>query len=313
MGEDEEEDLGYEAEEEEEEAPDPLADLDEDTRTNVDALIEARAKALADEQTNTLRGSLGKWGQAKKELDALGIVVDDSGHVGAHDPAKFAEAAKRFAGTPEQEQQKQEEDLTINVWDEPGEIDRKVSLRVARATEAAMKPVLDQMQALTGFLGQQSLPTVAAQAKPFLEIIGLGHVADSPEFSQGMAHALKDVPLAGRQDPATIRAAAGMVLGSLPDNVLQPQNGGQRTERRQAQDLVTLGHRASLASASASRGRAAVDDSHLTDDEKGALAFLRESGVEGDPRGFLAAASAPDDRTGRSAYNEYLSRAKKGR
>ncbi len=297
-------------EEEEEEAPDPLADLDEDTRTNVDALIEARAKALADEQTNTLRGSLGKWGQAKKELDALGIVVDDSGHVGAADPAKLSAYAQQFRETPTEKAP--EEDLTINPWDTPEDMDRKVSLRVAKATETAMKPILDQMQALSGFLGQQSLPTATAAAKPWLDTIGLGHVADSPDFQQGMALALKDVPLAQRQDPATIRAAAGMVLGALSDETLRPPSNGARTERPVVQDVVTLGHRANLASASASRGRAAAED-RIPEELQGPLAFLREAGVEGDLRGFAAASAAPDDRTGRSAYNDYLARGKKGR
>jgi hypothetical protein len=120
------------------------------------------------------------------------------------------------------------------------------------------------------------------------------------------------VPLAGRQDPQTIRAAAGMVLGALSDEVLRPtQNGNGQRPVTQDRDLLTQGHRANLASASSSRGRAAAEDSQMTDEQRGAMAFLRECGIEGDPRAFVAASSAPDDRTGRSAYNNFLSRSKK--
>src|SRR5687768_13994176 len=76
-------------------SPDLLAEMDDESRERFSAYLAEREKAAAEaasaEAEKKFRSGMGRWGQASKNLQALGIIVDEHGNVAAQDPAKLAE------------------------------------------------------------------------------------------------------------------------------------------------------------------------------------------------------------------------------
>lgn len=294
---------------------DPLAAFDEDQRQAIATLLtqreqeaEARAQAEADKR---YRSSMGKWGQAAKNLSNIGLIVDDHGNVAPQDPQKLAEVAARYgtkAAPPEPKAD--EEALPADfAYLEPAEQQRVLSRITEKAAKAAVSGMEQRLDALMGLVSRQQMPSAAVAAKPFLANLGLSEdLSEAPEFREAFEQALNGIPLEMRGDPQSAKLAASMALAMLPDEVMTTKRQqSTRPDPAAQRQAVAQANRAGLAQSGASRGSApgASRDPQYSDEER-AMAQL----LGWDPKEVRIYSDRPTyDSSGRSAAYDHLDKA----
>lgn len=300
MNEDELDDQEVTLEDETEETPDPLADLDEDTRALVEAAIEAKTKEIEaakeaefqqhkaqhSRRINTARGESG--------LPKFGMDLDENGNPVVRDPAAFARAALPFL-TQEQAPPKDEPD-EVPEWlrDDMPTLDKRTQRLVDQAT-GGLKAQIEELKQLVaqsvGYATQPTLANVPTLAREALESDGFGQLADHADFDAALVEAVKNAKLTPDQmrDPDAIAPLASMVGMHL-----QRQNPQGRTQRKQAPNGDAFRanlSRNSLGATAASRGNSR-DGGYTQEEIEGAASL----GVS--PAAYRAAGEDP---TGRKA------------
>jgi F0F1-type ATP synthase membrane subunit b/b' len=244
-------DEGYGPEPEEDDpAPDPLADYDDDTRALIEQEREkarAEAKAEAESEIGDFKAKYGRrYNATIKDLRDQGYDVADDGKVLVRDANQAAAAFKNNVVPLAlgQAPTAQEEEITLDPYDTAEELTRKANAladrKVSKAVEEATKPLMEALNEIRGYMGQQAEAPAEEAARAQLEKIGLGAVADDPEFAKEYRAALKQgASQYGPQvlhDPGFIRMTAGMVAMNMPDDVLQkarqPVQGGPSPQQR---------------------------------------------------------------------------------
>jgi hypothetical protein len=217
-----EEEPGFEPGEEELEDPaqleeaaedDPLAALEPEVRARVEAKIGATYEAKLQEDKKALSRTYNK---AQQDAAAKGFKLVN-GEISITDPEK---ARQWLGGTPAPKAENPADadagDEEIQDWDSAAEIARKLEKRHAKATaaavEAATKPLKEALEQVTGHVSRTQLGAVSESARPVLDELGIGYLADTEGFKSAFAQAIQSVPMAQRNDPQTIETAALMCV-----------------------------------------------------------------------------------------------------
>lgn len=301
MNEDELEDQDLTLEDETEEQPDPLAELDEDTRALFEAQLAARtaeiqaAKEAEFQQHKAAHSRRINTARSEDGLLKYGLDLDESGKPVVRDPALFARAALPFLGQGQGEAKEEPEEVPEWLRDDIPTLDKRYQTLAEKAMEARYEARIAAMEArlaaAEGNVAQPALNALPALAREALEADGLGQLADHADFDAAILDAVKNAKLTQQQlsDPDAIAPLASMV-GVL----LQRQNPQGRTPRRQAPNGDVLRanlSRNSLGATGASRG-GGRDGGYTQEEIEGAASL----GVT--PAAYRAAGEDP---TGRAA------------
>lgn len=249
-----------------EEADDPLADLDEETRTRLEAHYAAREEAVAararDEEQKRFHRATGRWGHASQVFDSeFGVTVDESGRPAVVDPQKFRAAADRFAAASTAPAATPEEDEPLDIYN-PEKLQQQVQARTQREVKAAVQPLMEAIERLGGQLLEQATPTYAEGARPFLAQVGQEELLETPEFRTAFRQALAGFPADQQRTPMAQQMAAGMALPVVLQQRAQNPPEAQPPRRDPRAAATQQAARAGLAQIGGSRdsgGRPAPD------------------------------------------------------
>lgn len=204
-----------------------------------------------------------RLGKARQLLaEQFGLDVDDEGNPVYRDPELLRQAALRLGagGQPKQAEVEEPEEMP-DPYSEPQEYQRWMEARTTKKVEAAVAPLLERIDTLMGYVGQQAATPALENARGYLEELGQGALADTPEFRQAFQQAIQNVPLAERSNPMAVEAAVGVAL-PYARRQLQEQGWQPPQQRQQAPGnngaALAAAQRAGLQQTGASRGSAAA-------------------------------------------------------
>jgi hypothetical protein len=280
---------------EEEAEDDPLADLDPEVRAKVEAKIGATFEAKLQEDKKALSRTYNK---AQQDAATKGFKLVN-GEISITDPEKARQWLGGVKEAPKPEAAAADTEESINEWDSAAEIaaklERKHDRRTKDAVEAATKPLREQLEAVTGHVSQVQMGAVAESARPVLDELNIGYLADTEGFKQAFTQALQSVPLAQRSDPQTIETAALMCVPAArrwaAENGVKPPKNDGSAER----EAVAAHNRGTLARTGPSRGTPSAEPTITAQDRQDWTFFNQMAGRTLTQKEFLAARDGQDE------------------
>lgn len=244
------------------ETPDPLAELDEDTRALFEAAIAAKTKEIeaakeAEFQQHKAHHSRRMTAARKNLSEKLGADLDEEGAVIFRDPSALVRTALPFL-TQEQSAPKDEPD-EVPGWlqDDIGTLDKRTQRMLEQSQAPLMQKIaeLEQLVAqAAGYATQPALSGVPLLAREALEADGFGQLAEHADFDAALLEAVKNAKFTPEQmrDPDAVAPLASMV-GMLLQRT-NPQGRTQRTAAPSGDAYRANLSRNSLGATTASRG-----------------------------------------------------------
>lgn len=216
-----------------EEAEDTLEDLDEETRQRVDAYT-ARQTRQAQQQAQQ------QYATARENLQQRGLDLTQDGTVAIRDPSRAA----GWLGTPQQTAAvapaapvEDEDEEIPDPSLQPREFRQWQQKQIQHGIEQGIKELMQQQQALQGFVVSREVATATERVKSVLPEYGLGSLRDHPEFEERFQEAAANLSPQQLRDPSILVRVAGMLavdLKPVQQSARQRNAEGQFAPSREA-------------------------------------------------------------------------------